>query len=138
MGSNHVPERRTLVRNVVPREGKSPILWSVFQKQIRYHPRTVLEFGEMRRSVFAIRANQIAAEKVRRGEYNLTSVNPRGAPALVINRNHINTVYAVRNSRNDLRGCQSQSDLRLRLFVEVRDQAAVAFGPGHQRSRFGA
>src|SRR6266850_1678402 len=129
MGRNYVAERRALIRHVIPRERKSPILWSVSQKQIRHHPGPVLKLTYVRRWILPIRTNHVTAQELRRREYYVVRVKTNGALALVIDGDHIDSIFSLRIIGNDLSRREPKSHFRFRFFVKVRDQAGVSLGP---------
>src|SRR6185369_598870 len=57
--------------------------------------------------------------------------------AIAINGDHVNAA-AFLTDWIDLRCCKPQPNFRFNLFIKMRDKSAVAFGPGHQWSGFGA
>src|SRR5438093_9886498 len=118
MGRNYIPEPRTLIRHVIPRERKSSIFWSVSQKQIRHHPGAVLKLTCVRRWTLPIRTNHVIAQEVRRREDYVVRVKTHGALALVIDGDHIDAILAVRIIGNDFSSRETQSHLRFRFSVK--------------------
>src|SRR6185295_9927046 len=93
MRGDDVPERWTLVKHIVPGERKIALRRrsrTIFQRQIRHHPRAKVELANVWRWIVAVRPHDIARHKLRRGEDHARCVKSTWVSSFLIERDDVN------------------------------------------------